>query len=408
MASLRSINQDDLRNHNLSVVLDSLLRATEPMSRADLAKKTGLTKAAMSVLVSLMLDNEILVEGAPSVQSLYGRPSIPLEIKSGRLCGMGLQANTDGYGVVVLDLDGSVVGEQWVDADMANADEQEIFARLDELALRQEDALARNGYVLAGTGLALPGLVTDDQRLLSARNLGWERLDLKQFNVVKRLDPVACNEANAAALAQVPGYATRREGSGQIKPTDSFIYMSTDVGIGGAVIREGRVVSGDHGFSGELGHVSVDMRGPICRCGRRGCLEVYAGRRSMVSAAGIASSDAAATSSAIDELIDRWHQRDVQTVAVVGKALEAISSVIASTINVCDVDVVMLGGLWARFEPELIRRIERMVRPQVLAYPEVEASVLVADVVDRPALMGAAEIGLRRFIDNPLRFMGQN
>ena len=204
MASLRSINQDDLRNHNLSVVLDSLLRATEPMSRADLAKKTGLTKAAMSVLVSLMLDNEILVEGAPSVQSLYGRPSIPLEIKSGRLCGMGLQANTDGYGVVVLDLDGSVVGERWVDADMANADEQEIFARLDELALRQEDALARKGYVLAGTGLALPGLVTDDLRLLSARNLGWERLDLKQFNVVKRLDPVACNEANAAALAQVP------------------------------------------------------------------------------------------------------------------------------------------------------------------------------------------------------------
>ena len=183
MASLRSINQDDLRNHNLSVVLDSLLRATEPMSRADLAKKTGLTKAAMSVLVSLMLDNEILVEGAPSGQSLYGRPSIPLEIKGGRLCGMGLQANTDGYGVVVLDLDGSVVGEQWVDADMANADERAIFARLDELALQQEEALAKKGYVLAGTGLALPGLVTDDMRLLGARNLGWERLDLKQFDV---------------------------------------------------------------------------------------------------------------------------------------------------------------------------------------------------------------------------------
>ena len=394
MASLRSINQDDLRNHNLSVVLDSLLRATEPMSRADLAKKTGLTKAAMSVLVSLMLDNEILVEGAPSGQSLYGRPSIPLEIKGGRLCGMGLQANTDGYGVVVLDLDGSVVGEQWVDADMANADERAIFARLDELALQQEEALAKKGYVLAGTGLALPGLVTDDMRLLGARNLGWERLDLKQFDVAKRLDPVACNEANAAALAQVPGYATQRKDSGRIKPTDSFLYMSTDVGIGGAVIREGRVMSGDHGFGGELGHVSVDMRGPVCR--------------SMVSAAGIASSDAAATRSAIDELIDRWHQRDAQTVAVVEKALEAMASVIASTINVCDVDVVMLGGLWARFEPELIRRIERMVRPQVLAYPEVEASVLVADIVDRPALMGAAEIGLRRFIDNPLRFMKQN
>ena len=92
-------------------------------------------------------------------------------------------------------------------------------------------------------------------------------------------------------------------------------------------------------------------------------------------------------------MIDRWHQRDAQTVAVVEKALEAMASVIASTINVCDVDVVMLGGLWARFEPELIRRIERMVRPQVLAYPEVEASVLVADIVDRclcPALAARA------------------
>lgn len=81
MASLRSINQDDLRNHNLSVVLDSLLRATEPMSRADLAKKTGLTKAAMSVLVSLMLDNEILVEGAPSGNRCMGAPAFRLKSK---------------------------------------------------------------------------------------------------------------------------------------------------------------------------------------------------------------------------------------------------------------------------------------------------------------------------------------
>ena len=56
MASLRRINQDDLRNHNLSVVIDTLLRASGPMSRADLAKETGLTKATMSLLVSLLID----------------------------------------------------------------------------------------------------------------------------------------------------------------------------------------------------------------------------------------------------------------------------------------------------------------------------------------------------------------
>ena len=274
MTSLRRINQDDLRNHNLSVVLDSLLRATDQLSRADLAKETGLTKATMSVLVSLLMDNGVLEEGVPTGQSLYGRPSIPLLIRGGRLCGIGLQVNTDGYGIAVLDINGTTVDEQWVDADMTNANADEVFRNLDELAKSQEASLDRMGYTLVGSGLALPGLVTDDPRLLGARNLGWEHLDLKTFDVVRRLNPKVDNEANAAALAQIPGYATQRRGIGLVEPTDSFIYLSTDVGIGGAVVRDGHVVRGDHGFGGELGHVSVDMRGPICRCGRRGCLEV--------------------------------------------------------------------------------------------------------------------------------------
>ena len=125
----------------------------------------------------------------------------------------------------------------------------------------------------------------------------------------------------------------------------------------------------------------------------------------MVSAAGIASSDAAATRESINELIDHWRQRDSKAVAVVEKALEAMASVIASIINVCDIDTVMLGGLWAHFEPDLIRRIGRMVRPQALSYPEVQARVMMADVVARPALIGADEVGLRNFVDNPLEFL---
>lgn len=74
MASLRRINQDDLRNHNLSVVIDTLLRASGPMSRADLAKETGLTKATMSLLVSLLIDAGVVKEGEPQNSASYGRP----------------------------------------------------------------------------------------------------------------------------------------------------------------------------------------------------------------------------------------------------------------------------------------------------------------------------------------------
>lgn len=199
MTTLRRINQDDLRNHNLSVVISTLLRAAEPMSRAELAKQTGLTKVTMSLLVSMLVDNGVVREGTPSVQSSYGRPSTPLLIAGGRYCGIGLQVNTDGYGTIVLDLDGTVVAERWVDADMSDVDADDIFSELNALSLGQERLLADRGYTVTGTGLALPGLVTDDMRLLMARNLGWEQLDLKRFDVVRRLDATAGNEANMAA-----------------------------------------------------------------------------------------------------------------------------------------------------------------------------------------------------------------
>ena len=75
MATLKRINQDDLRNHNLSVVLNQVLRSPQPLSRADLAKATGLTKATMSLLVSLLIEHGVLREGVPLVQAVYGRPS---------------------------------------------------------------------------------------------------------------------------------------------------------------------------------------------------------------------------------------------------------------------------------------------------------------------------------------------
>lgn len=405
MAALRRINQDDLRNHNLSVVIDTLLRTTEPLSRAELAKRTGLTKATMSLLVSMLVDDGVVREGEPSVQSSYGRPSTPLLIAGGRYCGIGLQVNTDGYGVIVLDLDGTVISERWVDADMSAADADEVFAELDALAMEQEALLAERGCTVAGAGLALPGLVTGNMRLLMARNLGWEQLDLTRFDVMRRLDVTAGNEANMAALAQIPGYAMRRDGDGIVGPSESFIYLSTDVGIGGAVVRNGHVEIGDHGFGGELGHTSVELRGPVCRCGRRGCLETYAGRRAMVESAGIASGSAAARHESVDELIDRWCAGDVRVAAVVNKAIEAMVSSIASAINVCDIETVVLGGVWSQFGSEIAVQMQSALQRQVLGYPEVRAKVLMADVTSRPALVGAAAMGLRHFVDDPMRFV---
>ncbi len=408
MANLRRINQEDLRNHNLSVTLDTLLRAQKPMSRADLAKETGLTKATLSLLASMLIESGVVQEGEPVVSTTYGRPSTPLEIHGGFIAGIGLQINTDGYGCLALDLNGDTLGREWVSEDMTGTDPYEIFAKLDAMAFPLESRLKRRGCKVVGAGLALPGIVTDDMWLLVARNLGWENVNLTRFNVVRRLDVVAGNEAKMAAIAQIPGYATERASFlNVVDRTDSFIYLSTDIGIGGAVVRDGEVVMGSHGFAGEIGHLSVAMDGPLCSCGRHGCLEAFAGRRALVEAAGIAEDGDATSSEAIDMFLQRWRAGDSDVAKVVDQAADALVSAIASAVNLVDVDTVLLGGLWTHFGDELATVLEGRLRSEILGYPNVKIRVFVPPVALHPSLYGAAEMGLRRFIENPLGYMGE-
>ncbi|MDB6599126.1 ROK family transcriptional regulator [Bifidobacterium longum] len=408
MANLRRINQEDLRNHNLSVTLDTLLRAQKPMSRADLAKETGLTKATLSLLASMLIESGVVQEGEPVVSTTYGRPSTPLEIRGGSIAGIGLQINTDGYGCLALDLNGDTLGREWVSEDMTGTDPYEIFAKLDAMAFPLESRLKRRGCKVVGAGLALPGIVTDDMWLLVARNLGWENVNLTRFNVVRRLDVVAGNEAKMAAIAQIPGYATERASFlNVVDRTDSFIYLSTDIGIGGAVVRDGEVVMGSHGFAGEIGHLSVAMDGPLCSCGRHGCLEAFAGRRALVEAAGIAEDGDATSSEAIDMFLQRWRAGDSDVAKVVDQAADALVSAIASAVNLVDVDTVLLGGLWTHFGDELATVLEGRLRSEILGYPNVKIRVFVPPVALHPSLYGAAEMGLRRFIENPLGYMGE-
>lgn len=408
MANLRRINQEDLRNHNLSVTLDTLLRAQKPMSRADLAKETGLTKATLSLLASMLIESGVVQEGEPVVSTTYGRPSTPLEIRGGSIAGIGLQINTDGYGCLALDLNGDTLGREWVSEDMTGTDPYEIFAKLDAMTFPLESRLKRRGCKVVGAGFALPGIVTDDMWLLVARNLGWENVNLTRFNVVRRLDVVAGNEAKMAAIAQIPGYATERAPFlNVVDRTDSFIYLSTDIGIGGAVVRDGEVVMGSHGFAGEIGHLSVAMDGPLCSCGRHGCLEAFAGRRALVEAAGIAEDGDATSSEAIDMFLQHWRAGDSDVAKVVDQAADALVSAIASAVNLVDVDTVLLGGLWTHFGDELATVLEGRLRSEILGYPNVKIRVFVPPVALHPSLYGAAEMGLRRFIENPLGYMGE-
>jgi predicted NBD/HSP70 family sugar kinase len=384
-----------LRERNLATVARAVVDAAEPLSRAGVAAMTGMTRATVSTLVDHLLAAGIVAELPRATPVGRGRPAVPLVPAARTVVGVGLEVNVDYLGGRAVDLTGTIVDELVVLDDLHGSDPHDTLARLGRLARRLVAHLEQAGMRVAGGRLALPGLV--DMRTSTLRvapNLGWSDLEpLPMMNLPANLPMGVANEAKLAALAQIwgvpAGMRTRR----------TFLYVSGDVGVGAAIVVEDEIFHGRHGWSGEIGHLTIDPAGPLCRCGSTGCLERYAGKEALVSAVGLD------VDTPDEMLADRLSTADAAAKATVQDAGAALGQAIADAVNLLDIDQVLLGGSYAGIAHLLAPAIEAELRDRVLGAPWAPVTVAAAPVADHAALTGGALAVLRGVIDDPVRLI---
>ncbi|WP_158375101.1 ROK family protein [Cellulosimicrobium cellulans] len=399
--------QGSLREHNLALVLRHVLDAAGPAaadstggaapaappSRADVATATGLTRGAVSALVDLLIGARLVDELPPTATARAGRPAVPLVPASGTVVGLGAEVNVDYVGVRALDLAGRVLAHRETRGDYRHSDPERVLGVLAALVGEVRAALPA-GARLAGMCLALPGLVdrgTGPLRL--APNLGWRDVDvvalLAGHPEVDGLGVRLANEANLAARAEA-----RAGAAGQ-----SFLYVSGEVGIGAAIVLDGEVFAGRHGWSGELGHTVVDQQGPRCTCGARGCLEQYAGKDALLRAAGRDVEEP------VEALLAAADAGDERTARALRSAGEALGVALANFVNLVDVEAVVLGGIYAPLAPWLTDAVVAQLRSRVLAAAWADARVGVAAGGEHAAMDGAALVVLRAVADHPAAWL---
>ena len=363
---MASARQSTLRTANLALVARQVLSSPEPVSRAHVAAATGMTRSTASRLADDLVAAGVLAELDPAPATGPGRPGVPLAPPRGTFMALGLEVNVAHMAVRAIDLSGQVLAEHVVVDDFAGSDPAEVLARLAPLAadVLGVDAVARARAV--GAALALPGLVSGD-RLLRAPNLGWRHVrpaeHLGAVLAPAGLELRLGNEANYGAIT------VGRERPAAPPSWPSFIYLSGENGIGAGIVREGRIVTGDNGFAGEIGHIQVDPDGPRCTCGNRGCVERYAGRRLILAASGLPD-DARP-----DELVDAWRAGDERARGAVSRAARALGAGLGAAINVLDIPVVVLGGHLAPLaqvlRPELESELERRALASAWSAPRI-------------------------------------
>ncbi|MFC7907723.1 ROK family transcriptional regulator [Streptomyces nigra] len=260
------VNLGALRSHNTALVLD-LLRTAGPdgISRLELAERTGLTPQAVSKITARLREDGLAAEAGRRA-STGGKPRTVLRLVPDAGHAVGVHLDRDELTVVLCDLTGAVVARRAAPLDLgAGADTvvDRLVAEVNGLV----SGAARPGPVL-GVGVALPGPL-DHRRGVLHRVTGfpeWNRFPLRSV-LVRRLSlPVVVDkDTNAAALALAVGPP---ETAGT-----SFAYLHFGAGLGGGLVIGGTVHRGTRTGAGEFGHQVVQLDGPPCGCGNRGCVE---------------------------------------------------------------------------------------------------------------------------------------
>lgn len=302
------------RVHNRAVVLQALFHQGA-MSRADLARESGLTRPTVSVLVAELEADGIVTEIGQREDARVGKPATLVEINVDAFHMIVLDlSSADRFVGAVVNLRGEVVDRAEIDID--GAVREDAIARVIRLGERLAALTTRR---ILGIGVGSPGIVDDRGVVREALHLEWFDLELKQrlkdhFRVPVRV----ANDANVAAL----GVHTFREILGL-----SLMVVTIEHGVGVGLIIGGALVEGEQFSAGEIGHVTVaddETAGDLCTCGRRGCLETIIGARYL--------------SDRIAGLDDRARDEVLRT------AGRALGVVVAPVISALNLNEVVLSG----------------------------------------------------------------
>lgn len=304
-----------VRGHNRSLLLQTLFHQGA-MSRADLSRETGLTRVTISDLVADLIADGFVAEMGVREASGPGKPAILVDIdRAGhRIVGIDL-SGSDVFIGAVLTLDGKVVARREVPV----VTDGDVVGAVIDLA---RDLIGDAHAPVLGIGVGTPGIVDDHGVILSAPNLRWAGFDLESaLETALGLPVLVANDANAAVLAE---YTFGDAG-------DDVLLVKVGRGVGSGLLASGRPMRGAHFAAGEIGHVTVGTDGgPVCVCGKDGCLEAWLAVPALTARLAAASDDD-------------------QRIGILRDAGERLGIALAPIVGVLDVSEIVLSG-----PPELL------------------------------------------------------
>jgi predicted NBD/HSP70 family sugar kinase len=355
------------RDINRDVILE-VIRANQPISRAELARISGLQRSTVSLIVNQLIEERWVRDGATARLPRGRRPT--MVGLNDDLVMLVADIRPKLATVAIVDLNGRFLSRAQLPV---TSDPAKTVSGIIESMMRMKKNHLQRSY--EGVGIALPGRVDSaTQRLRFAPNLGWPDFDIKAaFEKGTGMAVEMENAANACLLAET--------WFGGMDGVRNAVLITISEGVGSGILCNGQLIYGNHGMAGEFGHIPLDIHGPVCGCGARGCWEVFASSNAALRY--YAESKPKTAARTIEDLMRLASEEDPRAIAAltkqaeyVGQGLRIVSAILAPEVILIAGDIV---AAWARLAPVIEKALAGSVsglKPKLMPTHEAEVARL--------------------------------
>jgi predicted NBD/HSP70 family sugar kinase len=349
LEKIQGASSEFVRDINRRIVLN-LIRTRQPISRADLARLSGLQRSTISLIVEELVNEHWVIEG-PTGRLPRGRRPTFLRLNDDRVI-IGVDLRPSETTIALANLNGKFTSQEVI------ATPTDAQAGVDVL-VRRTQALVRSlkEKKVEGIGISLPGRFTAGH-LVFAPNLKWRDLDIRgPISKATGIDVELENAANACVLAAIwfDGMESCR----------NLVVITVSEGIGAGILINGQLARGLNGMAGEFGHVPLDPDGPRCGCGSRGCWEVFGSNRAALRYYHESTSNAGGLS--FPDLLSLADQGNTRAARALEKMAHYLGRGMRMIVaGLAPERIIVIGDLtrsWHRFGPVIEQEVQAQVLP---------------------------------------------
>jgi predicted NBD/HSP70 family sugar kinase len=381
-------SQSSLHRANLERVVRAV-RLAGSLTQAEIARGTGLSAATVSNIVRELRDNGT-VQVTPTSSGGRRARSVALSGDAGIV--VGVDFGHSHLRVAVGNLAHQVLAEQSEPIDV-DASASQGFDRAEQLVARLVQSTGIGSEKVLGVGLGVPGPIDVESGTLGSTAIlpGWGGINPRQELSDRLGVPVQVdNDANLGALGELVW------GGG--RGVKDLAYIKVASGVGAGLVIDGRIYRGPGGTAGEIGHITLDESGPVCRCGNRGCLETFTAARYVLELLRGSHGDGLT----IPKMVQLGREGDPGCRRVIGDVGRHIGMGVASLCNLLNPSRVVLGGDLAEAGELVLGPIRESVSRYAIPSAAQRLSVVPGALGARAEVLGALALVLSEMGDSTL------